>query len=46
MDKQAIEADARAAATLGLSIKDACRWPFGSAEALHWIACYLLARKT
>lgn len=43
MDKKSIEADARAAAERGDSIKQSCPWPFGSVEATHWVACYLLA---
>lgn len=43
MDKKSIEADARAAAILKLPLNDACPWPFGTREATHWIAVYLLA---
>lgn len=40
--KTAISAEARAAALAGTHIDDACRYPFGTQCAKHFIAVYLL----
>lgn len=41
--KARIEREARDAVARGESINDACPYPFGTAEALHFTAVYLLA---
>lgn len=41
--KARIEREARDAAARGESLNDACPYPFGTADALHFTAIYLLA---
>ena len=41
--KDTIEREAREAAQRGDSINDACRYPFGSPQADHFKAVYLLS---
>ncbi len=40
--KTAIHAEACAAALAGTPIDDACRYPFGTQSATHFVAIYLL----
>lgn len=40
--KYRIELDANRAARDGFTRNDACPWPFGDLEELHWTTCFLL----
>ena len=40
---RAIETEAEFAARDNRKPVEACSWPFGSREATHWLATYLLA---
>ena len=42
VDKSTVEAEAREAAQNGTAMADACRYPFGTQCATHFIAIYLL----
>lgn len=37
-----IESEADKAAREGFTRNDACPYPFGSVEGVHWTACFLL----
>lgn len=41
--KNNIREDAEKARAEGKSPNDACPWPFQSAEAMHWVACWATA---
>jgi hypothetical protein len=43
VSKQTIEREARDAAARGLSLDEACPYPFGTDQADHFKAVYLLA---
>lgn len=40
---RSIECEASAAAAQGKLPVDACPYPFRTPEALHWVACWILA---
>lgn len=40
--KDRIELDANRAARDGFTRNDACPWPFGGPEEIHWTTCFLL----
>lgn len=42
--KRAIEADAIKAAKEGKTPNEACPWPFGTPEALQWLAAWSIAQ--